>query len=61
MDAGDYNSNRSGKTADALYESSSKTPQELATSTTKWAVNYDWRSAIGFIIFLFFILSDFIF
>ena len=61
VDAGDYHSNRSGKTADALYESSSKTPQELATSTTEWAVNFDWRGAIGFIIFLFFILSDIIF
>ena len=61
VDTGDYNSNRSGETADALYESSSKTPQELASSTTEWAVNFDWRGAIGFIIFLFFILSDIIF
>ena len=61
VDTGAYNSNRSGETADALYESSSKTPQELATSTTEWAVNFDWKGAIGFIIFLFFILSDIIF
>ena len=61
VDTGAYNSNRSGDTADALYESSSKTPQELATTTKSWAVNYDWRSAIGFLVFLFYILSDFLF
>ena len=61
VDSGQFNSSNSGQTADALYQSSSKTPQELAESTTEWAVNYDWRSAIGFVIFLFFILSDIIF
>ena len=61
VDSGQFNSSNSGRTADALYQSSSKTPQELAESTTEWAVNYDWRSAIGFVIFLFFILSDIIF
>ena len=61
VDTGEYTSNRSGNTVDALYESSSKTPQELATSTKSWAVNYDWRSGLGFLVFLFFILSDFLF
>jgi hypothetical protein len=61
VDSGEFNSSNSGQTADALYQSSTKTPQELADSTTEWAVNYDWRSAIGFVIFLFFILSDIIF
>ena len=61
VDSGQFNSSNSGQTADALYQSRSKTPQELAESTTEWAVNYDWRSAIGFVIFLFFILSDIIF
>ena len=61
MDTGDYSSNRSGQTADALYESSAKTPQELASSTKEWAVGFDWRGAIGFIIFLFFILGDIFF
>ena len=60
VDTGDYNSNRSGNTADALYESSTKTPQEMASSTTNWAANFDWRGAIGFVIFLIFILSDII-
>jgi RsiW-degrading membrane proteinase PrsW (M82 family) len=60
VDTGDYNSNRSGNTVDALYESSTKTPQEMATATTNWAVNFDWRGAIGFVIFLLFILSDII-
>ena len=41
VDSGQFNSSNSGQTADALYQSSSKTPQELAESTTEWAVNYD--------------------
>ena len=40
----------------ALYSSDSKTPQELATSTTEWASNFDWKNAIGTIIFLIFML-----
>ena len=58
VDTGDYNSNRAGNTADALYDSGSKTPQEMASATTDWAVNFDWRGAIGFVIFLLFILGD---
>ena len=50
-----------GETADPLYSSNSKTGEELVTSTKNWAVNYDWRSAIGFLIFLFFIMSDIFF
>ena len=61
VDTGAYSSNRSGQTADALYESSTKTPEELASSTKEWAVGFDWRGAIGFIIFLFYILSGIIF
>ena len=42
----------------ALYSSDSKTPQELATSTTNWAVNFDWKQAIGTVFFLIFMLSQ---
>jgi len=42
----------------ALYSSDSKTPQELATTTTEWAVNFDWKQAIGTVFFLIFMLSQ---
>jgi len=42
----------------ALYSSDSKTPQELAASTTEWASNFDWKNAIGTIFFLIFMLSQ---
>ena len=56
-----YSSDLFGSTADPIYQSRSKTPDELAEATKEAALNFDWRSAIGFIVFLFFVLSDIIF
>ena len=42
----------------ALYSSNSKTPQELATSTKEQVSNFDWKNAIGTIIFLVFMLGQ---
>jgi len=42
----------------ALYSSNSKTPQELATSTKEQVSNFDWKNAIGTIIFLVFMVGQ---
>ena len=60
VDTGAYNSRRSGETAGALYESSAKTPQELASSTKEWAVAFDWKGGIFFILFLLYTLGELI-
>ena len=45
----------------ALYSSNSKTPQDLATSVKEQVSNFDWKNAIGTIIFLVFMLGQIFF